>query len=168
MKKKKRRRNRHCQEGFRYDEVNSCVKHPLKKRINGDDAPYERSALYELRNDGSGLPYGSVLDLRRDKIRNFLGVAGYHFVSGIVPVRYEELLRDGADFLIQRVESLTGVEAKCHPSPPKAYKRPRRMESDFVDWMTKYVDWNVEALIGYENGVFPGNMHQPEFVDSSN
>eukprot|EP00586_Coscinodiscus_wailesii_P014063 CAMPEP_0172505320 /NCGR_PEP_ID=MMETSP1066-20121228/185476_1 /TAXON_ID=671091 /ORGANISM="Coscinodiscus wailesii, Strain CCMP2513" /LENGTH=208 /DNA_ID=CAMNT_0013281885 /DNA_START=65 /DNA_END=687 /DNA_ORIENTATION=- len=62
-----------CQEKFRYNEVVSCIKHPLPDEHYTWNTTYsERYPLYELKNDGSGQPYESIVDLRRDKILNFL------------------------------------------------------------------------------------------------
>ena len=41
-------------------------------------------AFYELRHDGSGQPYENLLDLRRDKIRNFLQVADFPNISRVL------------------------------------------------------------------------------------
>ena len=140
-----------CQDRFYYNEVISCIKRPYpdhyfdtrtKPKYSGHQ-PY-----YELKHDGSGEPYDSIIDLRTAKIMNFFEMINYSFVDDYWPMRYEELLRYGTSGLLQRIENATGVRAKCKPYQSHV-KEKRGLESEFIDWMNEHLDWNVEALIGY-------------------
>ena len=75
----KDRSNFTCTQRFRFKEVIPCIRakepprnnRPRRFRNSGWDP------LYELRRDGSGLPYSSIIYLRADKIRNFLNITNY-------------------------------------------------------------------------------------------
>lgn len=139
-----------CQEYFHYNQINSCLTRPFptgyfrKKPSMSGHQPQ-----YELRIDGSGRPYGSILDMRSDKIKNHLSVAEWDWVQKLIHVRYEDLLNNGTYPLIRYIEQLTGVKSNCDPYPPQ--DRPTRpLEDSYIAWMTKFVDWETEALIGYK------------------
>eukprot|EP00590_Aulacoseira_subarctica_P010660 CAMPEP_0172417098 /NCGR_PEP_ID=MMETSP1064-20121228/3603_1 /TAXON_ID=202472 /ORGANISM="Aulacoseira subarctica , Strain CCAP 1002/5" /LENGTH=341 /DNA_ID=CAMNT_0013155199 /DNA_START=94 /DNA_END=1119 /DNA_ORIENTATION=+ len=136
-----------CQEFFNYDQINSCQLKPHGEDFFADMSGHEPQ--YELRNDGSGRPYGSIIDLRSDKIKNHLSVAQWDWVQDYFQVRYEDLLQNGTDYMVKHVEMITGVKANCSPSPPQIRKK-RKMINSYVSWMTKHVDWETEELIGYK------------------
>jgi len=135
-----------CQEFFNYDQINSCQIRPYGEEYFADMSGHEPQ--YELRNDGSGRPYGSILDLRSDKIKNHLSVVDWPWVQDFLMVRYEDLLQNGTEFMIKHIESVTGVQAQCNPAPPQTRKK-RKLLKSYISWMTNYTDWETEALIGY-------------------
>lgn len=106
--------------------------------------------IYEMRSDGSGLAYGSIIEMRADKIRNHLSVADWDWVTAFTSVQYEKLLVEGTAFLLREIEELTGLKAQCDPVPPQ----PERLSHypkgpGFEDWIGEHVDWSAEHLIGY-------------------
>lgn len=148
-----------CQERFRYHEVVSCLTRPYPEGYWGAHRPHrfsQHQPFYEMRvNDPSGRPYGNILEMRADKIRNFMESATYANVEGFWHYRYESLLKSGTRDLVERIERATGVER--HPEKCKIYepqdRRKRSMDAEFVDYMADHVDWTAEALIGYERPV---------------
>ena len=104
--------------------------------------------MYELNHDGSGNTYGSIVDLRRDKIKNFLGVRNYPAVAALLPVQYEYVVSRGTADLIEAIENVTGLYAQCTPSPPRELV-PKQLDAHFVKWMNNNVDWEVEEMVGY-------------------
>jgi hypothetical protein len=139
-----------CQEYFSYNQINSCQLRPYPDGHFKEKPPMSgHQPQYEMRNDGSGLPYKNILELRADKIKNHLSVAEFEWVRDFVSVRYEELLGSGTEFLVKQIEKVTGVEAMCEPFAPQ--NRPKRsLNSAFVRYMTEHVDWDAEALVGYQ------------------
>lgn len=105
--------------------------------------------MYELNHDGSGMAYSSIVDLRRDKILNFLSVADMKGVKSFHPFRYEELNRGGTSTLIKALEEATGKKAKCNPYPGTGMVKHKKVPKAQIDWMNKNVDWETEALVGY-------------------
>jgi len=106
-------------------------------------------AMYELNYDQSGLPYKSIVELRRDKILDFFDrVPTISGVNHFLPVRYEDLVSQGSAILLRSIEKSLGVEAKCEPLQPQRLKR-RKMPQLFVEWLNENLDWEVEALVGY-------------------
>ena len=134
-----------CQNRFRYHEVVPCTK-PLNP---SEDPTVRQPPKYELRLDGSGMPYNSIVDLRRDKILNFLNTGKFDHVTAVLPVRYEDLLHDGTRRLLTAIEGMTGVKAKCEINEPRK-RREKVLDSDFVTWMNNRVDWSTEAILGYQ------------------
>jgi len=51
--------------------------------------------------------------------------------------------------LIQHISEITGVEPKCNPSLPQN-RETRPLTNSYIRWMTKYMDWEAEALVGYK------------------
>ncbi len=142
-------KNIECQEFFNYEQIVSCRAMPYPDGYFNYTVPMSGDRpQYELRNDGSGLPYGSILDMRSDKIKNHLSVAEWYWIQDFFQVRYEDLLSKGTEYMIKHIEEVTGVQAKCNPSPPQNREK-RPLEDSFINWMSQHVDWEAEALVGY-------------------
>jgi hypothetical protein len=150
-----------CQEKFRYHEVKSCLTRPYPEGHFGPHNPNyfsNHQPFYEMKwNDPDGTPYANILDMRADKIRNFMEIPTYSNVDGFWHYRYEGLLKTGTEELIQKVERATGVKrhpTKCKVSGPNTTKKKSAMDPEFFDYMTDHVDWDAEALIGYHRPTF--------------
>mmetsp|Transcript_24034 Transcript_24034/g.36071 ORF Transcript_24034/g.36071 Transcript_24034/m.36071 type:complete len:380 (-) Transcript_24034:945-2084(-) len=142
-----------CYEKFHYHQLISCI------RGHRNDTDYKppsdgrgdfsgHQPIYELRDDGSGEPYASIVELRADKIRNFLNTIEFSWVKDLITVRYEDLLNNGTEALLKQIEHATGEKAACAPSPSQE-RRKRRIDLNFERWITKNTDWSAEELIGY-------------------
>jgi hypothetical protein len=145
--------NATCQEDFHYRDIISCVKEPLPEAYyNWTNRYSEHQPFYEMRNDGSGLPYDNILELRTDKIRNFLSTANYPGVADAWVIQYEYLLSSGTASLVQKVSEWTGIEPKCDPIPPqnRKQKKTRHISQEFAAHVRKHLNWTVESWIGYE------------------
>lgn len=105
--------------------------------------------MYELMHDGSGRAYPSIVDLRREKILNFISMKNMQGVKSFHPTQYEDLYKKGTASLVKMLEDETGKKAKCEPIAGKGVVAHKAVPKDFVRWMNKYVDWETEALIGY-------------------
>jgi hypothetical protein len=142
-----------CQEDFLYRDINSCDIEPLPPSYYNWTLRYsEQEPFYEMRNDASGLPYDNILELRTDKIRNFLGVANYKGVADAWVIQYEYLLSKGTEPLLKRVEEWTGLKRTCVPKPAqnRQPKESRRISPEFARHVRMYLNWTVEGWIGYE------------------
>jgi hypothetical protein len=115
---------------------------------------------YENQHDGSERGFSSIIDLRREKIINHLSVANFRGTRAFLPFRFEDLNENGTSGLIKSVEDATGVKARCNATLGKAPRRRRRLvtkkitkhkelSKDFIKWMNRFVDWEVEGTIGY-------------------
>jgi hypothetical protein len=147
-----------CQQGFRYSEVNSCVGRPYpKEKFEGKSKSWsEDKPIYEMRQDGSGLPFKNILEMRAAKILNFLELGKFSNTYASWNVPYENLLKYGTEDLISRIEEATGLERKCKASPPQPDRPKRPMEPKYIQYINDHVDWEVEALIGYSKLEVPG------------
>jgi hypothetical protein len=148
------------ENGDLHGEINNTAfeeyfeKHqPLRKKapkFSGYQPRYEHHPI-------TGEPYKTLLELRRDKIYNFVQhVATWDWTSDEVRVeRYENLVANGTTSLIKYVEQQTGLTAKCDPYPPQPNRtvhNPFNSDSDevaFLEFMHEHLDWEAEALIGY-------------------
>lgn len=145
-----------CQEQFHYHEVVSCLTRPYPVGYWGPHRKHrfsQHQPFYEMRvNNPRGIPYKNILEMRADKIRNFLESAEYSNVRGFWHYRYESLLKQGTKELIEKIERATG--AKRHPDQCNIYepqnRRQRAMNPEFIDYMSDHVDWKAEAMIGYK------------------
>lgn len=133
------RADRICEQGFYYDQVVPCL----------DDSPVgEMHPLYE-HNPVSGRPYKSILDLRRDKILNFVSIEHYDGVAFFDAWKYEDVVEQGSAQLVKQLEEVMGVTATCQSRETEEWKRIQ-LDLDYVKWMQEHVDWdNSEAVIGY-------------------
>lgn len=141
-----------CQEDFLYRDIISCEAEPLPRKHYHHKLRYsENEPFYEMRNDGSGEPYDSIIDLRADKIRNFLSVRDYPNVADVWIVQYEYLVSKGTRDLIRKLEFWTGIQANCEVKPPQFRKqrRTRTVSREFAEHVRKHVNWTVESWIGY-------------------
>lgn len=144
-----------CQENFHFHEVVSCLTRPFPDGYWGDHRKHRFSShqpFYEMRlDDDQGRPYANVLEMRADKIRNFMDVSSYANVEGFWHYRYEALLASGTEELVRKIERATG--AKRHPEKCKTFdpqnRRKRSVDPEFVQHMIDHADWEAEALIGY-------------------
>lgn len=139
-----------CQENFHYHEVISCNAEPFPEGYFKEKQKYlsRHQPCYEMRNDGSGQPYSSILEMRSDKIRNFMEVKRFEGVHALWTVQYEYFLKRGTEALIRKIEKETGVEAKCSMYPPQ--NRPvRKIEKSLIRYLDAHLDWDTEKLVGY-------------------
>ena len=81
-----------CSHGFHYDEIIPCMTNRIP---TADNFPlYELHPRKALVGDPrlAGIAYDSLLELRADKIRNFLNVGSYDGVVEFIVLRYEDLM----------------------------------------------------------------------------
>lgn len=145
--------NETCQEDFLYRDIVSCTLEPLPRSYYKHKLRYsEQQPFYEMRNDGSGLPYDNILEMRTDKIRNFLSVANYIGVADVWALQYEYLVQSGTQHLLDRIQEWTGVAPRCKAKPPqvRSPKASRRIGPDFAAHIRRHLNWTVEGWIGYE------------------
>jgi hypothetical protein len=144
-----------CQEQFSLDEVIPCQM--------DEDAyeaiPKERrrgfTPLYELRRDGSGQPFQNILQLRSDKIVNFVLQVPmiYNNLGGFVVVRYDDLLQRGSRFFLEQIARMVGMNelpAECVPADPQPERSGLRVAPEGLrQWVEEHLDKDREKLIGY-------------------
>jgi hypothetical protein len=141
-----------CTEDFHYKDIVSCSLEPLPESYYNWTIRYsEHQPFYEMRNDGSGIPYANIMEMRTDKIRNFLGVHDYAGVADVWVLQYEYLVATGTKHLIDRIEEWTGVKAQCKTKEPQLRKPKlsRMISPDFSKFVRENINWTVEELIGY-------------------
>lgn len=143
-----------CQEDFPYRDIISCTIEPLSHdHFNYTIRYSEHQPFYEMRNDGSGEPYANILEMRTDKIRNFLlDVPQYNGVADMWTLQYEYLVSTGTQHLLDRIQEWTGIEPKCKAILPQVRptKSTRIVRADFAGHIHKHLNWTVEHWIGYE------------------
>lgn len=148
MEARVREMNALCQEQYAPGDVQPCFDIASFAHEGAEQTTAQLPALYEMRYDGSGLPYNNILELRSDKIRNLLSLrdAVDHFES----LAYEQWMYQGTKSIIQRLEKVIGTPAQCNPLPPSNKTLEATHHNvDFADWLRKHVDWETEALAGY-------------------
>ena len=138
-----------CQQNFIYQDIVSCVKRPLPEEAYGHKLRFsEDTPFYEMKPNSGGQPFANIMEMRSAKIENMLAVQDYEGVAAVWATQYEYLLQRGTEHLLKRVSEWTGVEAKCDPFPPQL-RRERPFEAEFVEHVTKHLNWTAEKLIGY-------------------
>jgi len=140
-----------CHQDFLYNQIFSCSKEPLPREAYNGSHPFHMSRhqpFYELKQDGSGMPFESILELRAAKIYNFLETKDYPDVGDAWPVQYEALVAKGTKDMLDKISEITGVPYTCDPFPVQN-RATRELPDDFVKYVTEHVDWTAEKLIGY-------------------
>lgn len=155
-----------CSYGFYFEEVIPCM---TQRDPQSDSFP-----LYELHPVTSGAfagdPYSNILELRADKIRNFLGAATFEGVVDSIIVHYEDLVWDedyrhlskpypGISGLLEEIDDRTNLipdESAGWVNDDEDYFKASalgvgtmKLDPYFVHWMDEHVDWDVELLVGY-------------------
>lgn len=138
-----------CQQDFKFDEVNSCFLEPLPKKAYSKLRYSNNQPFYELKQDGSGTPFSNIMEMRAAKIRNFVRVKEYDGIVDFWPTQYEQLVVEGTDALLSRLEELTGTKRDCTASPPQSRQR-RPLKREFVEYVNSHLDWSAENLVGYK------------------
>jgi len=134
--------------------------------------------VYEHR-PSNGSVYNHGLELRADKIKNFLDIPNQWQLGGFTTARYEDLLNeDNMRQLMETIADAFGVVPVCNltvvsstdadignetalPSTPgrgeqTSYKsgggghHHHDLNPDFENWITKHTDWETETRIGYK------------------
>lgn len=137
-----------CQEYFEWKDLISCPKVPVPKSEYKIQKYSNHQPLYEMRNDGSGEPYANILEMRTDKIRNFMTVKDYEGVADVWITQYEYLLTKGTKSMIDEISKLTGIRPTCKPFPAQQ-RRSRPIDADMADYIRKHLNWTTESWIGY-------------------
>lgn len=139
----------HNSPSFGPNEIIPCIANcTIVQEMPSEKGRRVIDAFYELRHDGSGQPYQSILELRGDKIKNFLQVAEFSNVLDSFVVQYDDMVSEGTELLISSLERTLGVSARCIPQ--KGTESPRRpLEKRFVEYLLEHIDWDAEALIGF-------------------
>lgn len=107
--------------------------------------------VYELQQQ-SGLPFPNVLDMRSDKILNFLlEVPLWTDIGGYYAVRYEDLLSNGTDFVIRDLSRLLDQKPSCSRSVPPQPERlsHRKIDPEFRLWINEHKNRDLEGLLDY-------------------
>merc|ERR1711862_145689 len=134
-----------CQFQFSYEEVVPCAN---KQSLRGNYPVYEMKCIY-----GECLPYESIVELRADKIHNFLSVAEWDNVVTLLTLPYESLTKEGGfKDLISQIEKYLGTTASCTPLSQIAPIPSLNIDDEFRTWIMDNVDWSIEHAIGYKKG----------------
>lgn len=143
-----------CQENFHPVEVVPCqyndTSGKIAERFVNGFAP-----LYEMRRDGSGEPFSSILELRNEKILNFvLELPLLTDLSGYMIIRYEDILRNGTQFVLDELREVLGLEksdmSRCRAVPAQPERLgSRHVAEDFRRYIWEHLDSDMEHLLGY-------------------
>lgn len=142
-----------CQLGYSYDQIIPCLrtKRDYAERVDNKPNYSARDPQYELRQDGSGKPYDSILDLREAKIENIMSIESWDWVASLEVLRYEDLLAYGTESFLKYVEEITGTKMQCTPSPAAPERLSSyKLDSKIKKLIDKKLDWDIEGMIGYK------------------
>jgi hypothetical protein len=103
--------------------------------------------VYELWPD-NGLPYNDILELRRDKIVNWiLELSLLQRLNGYLAVRYEDMVNMGTRLMLEQVADMLGfseLPPECNPQPPRSERLRKRQK-----WIEEHLNKDTEKLLGY-------------------
>lgn len=144
--------NATCMHRFSFNNIIPCSQLD-RNMYNGTRRNGKKIGVtYELNQDGSGNAYESILQLRSDKIQNFLNISSFNAVRAFYPVQFEYLVAQGTSELIEELERVTGFKARCKSADPQPLKEKSYNES-FIHWVNEHLNWETEHLIGYSKRV---------------
>ena len=134
-----------CLDRYSFVDIIPCSPNDTLHVNNDGYGDYK----YELMHDGSERAYPSIVNLRKEKIENHLSVSKFDGTRAYYPFRYEDLYANGTEVLLNLIESATGYKRMCSAVEPMGPAKHKAVPGDYVKWMNRFVDWDVEALIGY-------------------
>ena len=150
-----------CKYGFASHEVVPC----WWTATNTTIPPSLRRAyepVYELRRDKImdkryqiGVPFDNILQLRAEKIKNFLiEIPQTHKLGGYLAVRYEDLVMNGTRTMLEQVAEIIGLPdglpQSCKPTLPSPNRLGRRKIPDGLrQWVEDNLLLETERLLGY-------------------
>lgn len=155
------RRQPICRQHFTMEQVVPCRSDNQTAQGPPWNIPLRKwrgyEPIYELRRDGSGKPFDTLLQLRSDKIVNWiLQLPLILQIGGFIAVRYEDLLEYGNESLLQRIAEIvadgasTNLPAACNATGPQPERIGRRqVPEDIREWINYHVDPKTEKLVGY-------------------
>jgi hypothetical protein len=144
-----------CKQQFTFPEVVPCRYDNTSTLV-----PSERlrgyEPVYELRRDGTGRSFEHILELRSEKIFNFLVELPLLVkLGGFSAVRYEDLLKDGTQSFLEQIGRIMGVDelpASCKPTSPQPERLGARDVPDGLkEWVNQHADVERERLLGYRD-----------------
>ena len=150
-----------CTQAFRFDEVKPCILR--ENMITGPpwNIPLSRvRGYYPLYEQRRGKPYDHLLQMRSDKIVNWvLQIPLLMKIGGFIVVRYEDILEGGNEYFLQQVNAIVNSHSTDHPKSlpkhcPVIAPQPERIgkryvDPDFKDWINLNLNVETERLIGY-------------------
>ena len=160
-----KRETRNCRYGFGFQEIIPCrwigANSTIPKHFWRAYEP-----IYELRTDRTairapagggelrdGVPFDNIMQLRSEKIKNFLlEVPLIHRVGGYHAVRYEDLLANGTRAMLEQVATilgLPGIPDSCNPQLPAPDRRRRKIPDGLRQWVEDNLILETERLLGY-------------------
>jgi hypothetical protein len=142
-----------CRSGLKFHEVMPC-------RFDPGSIPKDlvrmQNPVYELKRGGENdEPYANILELRSDKIVNFLLEVGLiPDLRGYLAVRFEDLMRNGTRTFLEQVGQivfgLSELPPECQPQEPKPEMLGRRKIPDGLrKWVEEHLVLHTERLLGY-------------------
>ncbi len=150
-----------CSQGFRFDEVRPCIiREEMVSSPPWNIPPRRVRGYYPLYEQRRGKPYGHLLQMRSDKIVNWiLQIPLLMKIGGFIVVRYEDILERGNGYFLQQVNALLNNKSidsqeplpkQCSVIPPQPDRIGKRyIPPDFKDWINSNLDVETERLIGY-------------------
>ncbi len=152
-----------CYDGFKFSEVIPCsytdrIRTSKLIPIRGDSVDDgDSSAVYELRRDYAFTeikPYKNIIELRRDKMINFhKELPTFSSVTHYIPFKFEDMAAAGTETLLQEIEQKMSLQRHCQPDKlqlPENGSKLQFLTPTDVSWINRGVDWDAEALVGYE------------------
>ena len=103
--------------------------------------------IYE-HNPTDGRPFENLLQLRAFKVMNYLRLPERWEMAAIGFIQYDSLLGNNLEALTDEIGKTLGSHKVCS-SNQHFEKGPYNLTDDFVNWITKSVQWKIESLIGY-------------------
>jgi hypothetical protein len=142
-----------CRNGMKFHEVMPCHFDP---GTVPEAVVREQNPVYELKR-GSTItdePYSNILELRSDKIVNFLLEIGLiQDLGGYLAVRFEDLLTNGTRGFLEDVGKMIGLDElppECQPQAPRPELIGRRTIPDGLrTWVEDHLILRTERLLGY-------------------
>lgn len=141
-----------CSYDFYFSEVTPCL---TDESIVPKGIKYHvHNPVYELKHDGSGEPYQTILELRADKIRHYVDEIYSWKIGGYLAVRYEDLLTDGMGHVFAQLAEILGLPVdvllKCNiPGPQRDRLHQRKVPQGLRHWVRQNSNIEAETLLGY-------------------
>jgi len=136
-------KGRNCQQNFAYSQVKPCHQYSYK----------DKYPLYEMKPGSKSIPFNNILELRTEKILNFISTMYMEQVQSFLSVKYEDLLFSGVSDLLGRIEMASGLIGSCPDEEYLKFKLPEfkaTTDNEYYSYILEHLDWSTELLVGYK------------------
>ena len=104
-----------------------------------------------MKPGSKSIPFNNILELRTEKILNFISTMYMEQVQSFLSIKYEDLMFSGVSDLLGRIEMASGLIGSCPDEEYLKFKLPEfkaTTDNEYYSYILEHLDWSTELLVG--------------------